>query len=614
VALTVANRLAAAFSDGALFVDLTPSTDPTLVASTLASALGLPVFAADPMPAILSSLRHKQMLIVLDNCEYVLDAIAHVAEKMLRGAPNLCVIATSREPLRAEGEWVRRLRPLEIPPPGSQANAADARSFAAVELFVERACACDDTFVMQDADVPLVAKICRKLDGNPLAIELAAARIELFGLRGLAAGLEDRLHLLAQGRRTAPLRHRTLRATLDWSFQLLPPRQQIILRRLGVFHGAFDIEAVCAVLEDAEIGRNDLLDAVADFIAKSLMVVNATDETVTYQLLETVRAYVVEQLAHSDDYRSIRYRHAEWCCVGAIASSMNSIDELRLALEWCFFSEGDAKLGVKLTAVSAPVWFRHALVEEYRVRAERAVKFLDEFPGHDPAIELQLRAALGDALLHTRGPVPEMVTVFGKALQLAEGLDSPMFRRRALWGLWLERISQGDYASALQMAHQLQSASHGDHLAVAALNERIMAVALHFKGVQRGARDHAERSLALSRDEPIPTGIESAFQYCCARAVLARALWIQGFPEQAVRMAHESVEHLRTGPAAMTLCYALACASAVFLWTGDTATAARYAAMLIEHATRLSLYVSHREVVGRIDRPRRRRAAALVHG
>src|SRR5262245_4623939 len=192
--------------------------DHALVPATLASAVGLAVHSDDPMPAILAFLAKKHVMIVLDNCEHVIESAAAVAEKLLRAAPGVHILATSREALRAGGEWVYRLGPLSIPPPSASLATAEAMTFSAIRLFVERAAASLDNFELDDADVPIVADLCRRLDGIPLAIELAVARIDLLGLRGLATRLGDSLQLLTKGRRTAVPRQQTLRATLDWSY------------------------------------------------------------------------------------------------------------------------------------------------------------------------------------------------------------------------------------------------------------------------------------------------------------------------------------------------------------------------------------------------------------
>src|SRR5215471_8239339 len=215
VAIATAERLSASYEHGVCFVDLATITDRLLVPGTLASVLGLAVHSNDPMPALAAFLASRHLLIVIDNCEHLIEATAALAEKLLRAAPSVHVLATSREPLRADGEWVQRLPPLSIPPPPASLAAAEALTFSAIELFTERAMASVDNFKLDDTDVPVVADLCRRLDGIPLAIEFAAARLDLFGLRGLAVRLEDCLQLFTRGRRTALPRHKTLRAMLD---------------------------------------------------------------------------------------------------------------------------------------------------------------------------------------------------------------------------------------------------------------------------------------------------------------------------------------------------------------------------------------------------------------
>ena len=210
VALAVAETAAGGYRDGARFVDLSLITDPRLVASALAAALGLAITSQNPLPGLVAALAGKDMLVVLDNCEHVIEAAAALAEGIIRGAGGVHVLATSREPLRAAGERVYRLGPLDLPSTSTGLTAEEAMRFPAVQLFAERATASDDGFEMADADTALVIDICRRLDGIALAIELAAGRVGVFGLRGLAEHLDDRFRLLTQGRRTALPRHKTL--------------------------------------------------------------------------------------------------------------------------------------------------------------------------------------------------------------------------------------------------------------------------------------------------------------------------------------------------------------------------------------------------------------------
>jgi predicted ATPase/DNA-binding winged helix-turn-helix (wHTH) protein len=308
VAVSTANVLFPSYPHGACFVDLGSVSDPAAITATLAAALGLPISVGDTC-GIVASLKHRKMLIVLDNCEHLIDRAAALAEQLL-GAGGVHILATSREPLRAKGEWVLRLGPLELPPPSAAVTAAAALAFPAIQLFAERVTASVESFELTDADVPIVADICRRVDGLPLAIELAAARAAQLGIRELAARLDDRLRVLTGGRRTALMRHRTLRATLDWSYELLSPFERAVLRRLAVFAGSFDVESACIVAAGADGDCADVLEAVTNLGAKSLLGAHASEGQVVYRLLETSRAYALEKITSSEEREEIRRRHA----------------------------------------------------------------------------------------------------------------------------------------------------------------------------------------------------------------------------------------------------------------------------------------------------------------
>src|SRR5277367_3965482 len=247
VALALAHARQADYKHGACFVDLAPVAGPDLVPSAVASALEIPLRSDVPISGLTDFLREKQMLIVLDSCEHVIDPAALLAEAILNGAPGVGILATSREPLRVGGEYVHRLAPLALPPETARITSEDALTFSAIQLFVERAAMAQDGFGLTDADAPAVVDICRKLDGIPLAIELATSRIDVLGVSGLVTALGDRLQLLRHGRRTARHRHRTLNATLAWSYDVLEPDEQAVLRRLAVFAGPFGLAAATSV-------------------------------------------------------------------------------------------------------------------------------------------------------------------------------------------------------------------------------------------------------------------------------------------------------------------------------------------------------------------------------
>jgi predicted ATPase len=407
---------------------------------------------------------------VLDNCEHVIDEVASLTAGILKGAPGAHILATSREPLRAEGEQVYRLPPLPSPPESAPLTAVEALGFPAVQLFVERAAETLDEFELTDADAPIVADICSKLDGIALAIELAAARIDTFGVRGVATHLDDRFQLLSRGRRTALPRQRTLRATLDWSYQLLPESERVVLRRLAIFAGGFTEEAASAVAASAEIAASEIVEGVANLVAKSLVSVDVGGVTVRYRLPETIRAYALQTLVESGEREQIARRHAkyhlglferaeaeaetrpmtEW-----LTEYRPRIDNLRAALDWAFSPGGDVLTGVALTAAAVPLWVRLSLMEECRRRVERALSAVERGASEDARREMRLQIALGTSLINTTAATtPELGAAWTKALELAESLEDAEYQLRSLRGLWSFNLNGGRHRVALALAQR----------------------------------------------------------------------------------------------------------------------------------------------------------------
>src|SRR5580704_15122856 len=298
------------FADGVWAIELAPLSDPELVPVAVATALGLELTSGSASPlAVATALRAKQLMLVLDNCEHVIDAAARMAEALLRANPAARVIATSREPLRAEGEWVYPLPPLAVPTEGSR-DGEDPLRYGAVRLFVERARAAAPHFSPDARVAAAIAGICRRLDGIPLAIELAAARIAALGIEGVAARLDDRFRLLAGGRRTALPRHQTLRATMDWSYELLTKPERVVLRRLAIFAGGFTLQAASGVAADDEIAASEVVDCVTNLVTKSLVIADVGGATARYRLLETTRAYALDKLGEAGNFDTAAQRHA----------------------------------------------------------------------------------------------------------------------------------------------------------------------------------------------------------------------------------------------------------------------------------------------------------------
>jgi predicted ATPase len=314
VALAIAHEFKSRFADGCHFIDLTMVIHPESVPAAIAEALRIPVVSDTPFPCFVKRLRSSNRAIVLDNCEHLIDKAAEVVETILRAAPNVHILATSREPLGAQGECVCQLPALDIPPPADEGATTmhELAKFSAVELFSQRIAASVDGFSITDSDAPLIAELCRRLGGNPLAIEFAAARVETFGLAGLLDGLGDGLSLLTKGRRTAPPRHSTLRATLDWSFELLSGSEKAVFGRLGVFVGDFTREAVELVVPDLRLDVEAVLDALDNLISKSLVAVHITEGSVVFRLPDLTRPYALDKLRYDPFACDVYRRHVEY--------------------------------------------------------------------------------------------------------------------------------------------------------------------------------------------------------------------------------------------------------------------------------------------------------------
>jgi predicted ATPase/DNA-binding winged helix-turn-helix (wHTH) protein len=603
LAIAAAHRLESNYADGAHFVDLALLAGGELVAPTLASALGLTTLAENAATTILGYLRNRRMLLILDNCEHVLDAAAELCEMLLPGADGIDVLATSRAPLRARGEWVRRLQALEVPPAGSPMTASQATAYSAVRLFVERTQAATDGFVITDAEAPAVAQLCRRLDGIPLAIELAAAHVGLFGVADLAARLDDRLLILTRGRRTAAPRHRTLRAMMDWSFSVLSEAEQKLLACIGVFLGRFDLEGATAVAGDETFDGAAVIEGLADLADKSLIAIDAGGERILFRLLESTRAYAREKL---EEPGPVRRRHAlyhaellgevgldttgrppiEW-----LEAQSSRIDDIRAALDWAFGDAGDGALGAKLAAESAPVWLHLSLVDEYCGQLDRALVWLKDAP--DPRHEMRLKAALGVSIYYSRGPLPAMAAALKDALRLAREQGDVPCQVNAIWGLLSWYNQRSDYRGSQPYLRELArlAAATRDPTAMR-ISERQEAIHLHQIGDQYGAERRYETLLRAMRFSPRavwPSGY-SFDENLSNRAIFARVLWLRGCAAAARAALDECVADALELGHVPTLCFILAfTACPLAVWNDDAAALRRHAALWFARATERSL-------------------------
>src|SRR6516162_3337957 len=365
--------------DGVWLAELAPLNDPQLVTSIIGDVLGVSLNAAGgAIETLASALKNNQLLLILDNCEHVIAEAARVAEALMRSCPRLSILASSRERLAIAGESIVRVPSLPAPEASGTLTAARAREYAAVRLFVERASALGGGFALTDANAATVGSICQRLDGIPLAIELAVPRLKVLSPEQLARGLDERFRLLTAGSRTSLPRQQTLHALIDWSYDLLSDAEKILLARLSVFFGTAALASITAVVASAEIPAEQVGDLLLSLVEKSLVHADPAGGEFRYGLLESTRYYASEKLA---DASRMRRRHAEHFAARLAQATAewettptrqwmecyaSDVDNLRGALEWAFGADGDVTVGVGLVARSHVLWAELGLILEHR--------------------------------------------------------------------------------------------------------------------------------------------------------------------------------------------------------------------------------------------------------
>jgi predicted ATPase len=594
VALAVVNRALAAFPDGVWLVDFAPLRDPALVPHTVASATGHTVHAGDILAALCRSLRTRRVLLVLDNCEHLAAAIAPCVERLLRETTGVHILATSRAALRIDGEQVHRLAGLACPPDGVTLTAAQALDYAAIALFGERARDRLETFVLHDDDTAAVADICRRLDGIALAIELAAMRVDSFGVRGLQQQLGDRFRLLA-GRRAGLERHRTLLATLDWSYGLLPPAAAALLRAVAVFSGAFRIDGAASV---AGVAPHTAATILAELAASSLLWAEP-DAAPVYRALESTRAYCLDKLVVAGEEPGARHRHAVYVCAAVQQAAVawgqqpsrawgaaygGLLDDLRSALAWTRVAPGQRQLQIDLTAAGILLWNHFSLTDESRVHLAQAIAQLDAAGRTGTATDMHLHFALAGAILYTCGTGPEVRAAIGRALALSERLGDTDFRLRCLRLTSTIELFSGEHEAGIRtLATFLSIASTEDPSAVAE-GETHFAVGELFTGRLLDARRRMER-LAAQQAADFNDARFARFQYSNSvniLVMLSHAQWLTGQAEQAAATAETILAYGQAANHELSLSIALAWNCLLYLWLGRDDDCARHTAMLDE--------------------------------
>lgn len=608
--LAAARQLESVSADGAWFIDLAALEDGALVPSAFVTALGIQDSAATPIPAIVSFLAGKRALLLVDNCERVVLAVAQMCEALLSALSQTLILATSREPLLSAGEHVYRLAPLKLPPSQGTLTREQYLAYPSVQLFIERAAATGDGFEADAASLATIARICRRLDGMPLAIELAAARVESFGIGGLATTLDEHILVLSGGRRTAPARHQTIGATLNWSYQTLSAEEQRVLRRLSAFQAMFGLDAALDMFASDE--RLRVPQLVSELVLKSLLTADVSSEQVRYRMLDATRAFAWERLVQAGERDEAGRLHAAHCgrlahaikttwpgtsaseaAATWLADSARRLDDLRLAFEWSL-AHHDVALACQLLGDASELWFQLALTAEFLGRAERALSLLRLSTGVDPMVELTLCAGLSQAMVHSEGSGSQrLLEMSERVLAMARAIGHVVFEKQMLFRLWNAAVANGHYADSLALARQYQAVSldpsdQNDALLI----DRMLMLSLHTLGAHEAARDHSTRILEhrAIRERSLRTGKFQIDHKVIALCFRAKILWVLGWPEQAWRTAEEAVAESQLTGHLLAGMYARGMGTCLIaLWNGDLAAADAHVAVMARESVGHSL-------------------------
>ena len=606
VAVAIIHRLVGEFGGETYFVDLSQHSEPADVTAAIAAAVGCQAAAADPASGLVTYLADRRALLVLDNCEHVIEAMAALSERLFLGTRHLHLLTTTREALRVEGEHVHLLAPLESPREGGVLSASEVMASPAVQLFMDRAAAGGHHDVLNDLDAPIVASICQRLDGLPLAIEFAAGRVGTSGVRGTADLLDKRFRLLWQGRRSALPRHQTLQGLLDWSFNLLTAYEQLVLSRLSIFVGDFTLEDALAVACEKPGDAERVANSVSSLVSKSLIATSQRSKQLHYRLLDTTRTYAAVKLTECGEEQAVARQHALHLArllqsqptgpetKEAVTSQASSMGDVRSALDWCFLAEGDPEVAIALAIGAAPLFLRLSLLGECERWCERALSVLPDAE-RSTARELGLQQALAIAMMFTRGNSDSVYQAIERGLQLAELLGDVQRTVQLLAGMSVFRMRTGDFKEALECANRLIAVASGaEDESSTIMAEWMLGASYHLVGDQAAAQHHCERGFDLaasSGDAPV-----DAFGYDHRnRALVAfsRILWLRGIPERAKKTARQAIEEATRRNHPVTVCIAYIYTIPVWLWTGDFAAADVLIDHVIEYASKHSLRPYH---------------------
>jgi predicted ATPase len=535
----------------------------------------------------------------------VIDAVASVAEQLYQETAKVHLLATSRECLKVDGERCCRVLPLDFPPSGSEQTAKAVLQYAAAQLFVQRVSARDGAFVLTDEEAPFVAEICRKLDGLPLAIELAAGQVAALGVKGTVARLLSRLELLKLSRRTTVPRHRTLKATLDWSYDLLSDVERIVFRRIALFVGHFTLEAAQRVAGELGSGTSDIVDAIAGLFEKSLLETRLDQGQPQYRFLHTTRAYALGKLEEYAELDLISARHAEYVAeqleserttVLALPKAerftiyTGQLGNVRAALEWSFGPHGDDEVATRLAAASMPLFMELSLLIECQGWAERAIARLGD-QHKNSRREMEIYASLSLALMHTEGSSERVREAFSRALDVAAIQGDSAYELRLLSGLFMYYRWNIDINAALDVASRSKEVAlktqDPDDMALA---ESMLGAAHHLAGNHLVALKHFETGLSNSASGSRFRAGQHLFHNNSLLLVgMARCLLYRGLLDQSLDYARLAIEEGEKSGHPATLCRSLSLVLPVYLALADSRRSGQYIAQLTELAAAYSL-------------------------
>jgi non-specific serine/threonine protein kinase len=601
----VTRRIFPTLEGDAWFVELASLSDPELVPSAVASTLRLQLSGGAIRPGLVAdAIGNRKVLLVLDNCEHVVDAAANFVDILVRACPRCTVLSTSREILRVEGECVYRVPPLEVPAEDDE-DSASILSRSAVELFITRAKDLDSDLSRHTDNLPATSSICRHLDGIPLAIELAAARAAALGVQQVAAGLSDRFALLTGGRRTALPRHQTLRAVLNWSYELLPEREQRLLRRLSIFPAGFTLDAAVAIMS-GELDASLVMEGIANLVLKSLVSLSQSENVPRWHLLETTRAYASGKLGESGEAAETARLQADFylalfalfatenqlqAAIDDLGTYRREIDNFRAALNWAFSADGDAAIGVALAAAGADFWVAVSLVAESCEWSGKALARIGSAAG--TRYEMILQCNLAMSLIYTKGMIDDARKALTRALSLAQTFADFDYQQRTTFGLWLFSARFSALNDALAVARPYETVARlGDRQSRAVANW-LVGIPLIYLG------EHIEASARLQQaidQYPIESRRRDTIRFgadlrASASGHVSVSLLSRGLVDAALQAAKRAVEEAHIGNQPTVLCVALVFAAGfISLSLGDLDVAERYGEELIVLAKKHALH------------------------